>query len=90
MQVLSLFAGARVPWPPIMLDIFIYLRLFSIDIDLAAPECFLRELVTFEYKFFLMLSKFFIQCVSYTLDFISNGIVPKLSKLVSNRNFYNA
>ena len=29
MQVLSLFAGARVPWPPIMLDIFINLRLFQ-------------------------------------------------------------
>ena len=56
MQVLSLFAGARVPWPPIMLDMFIYLRLFSIDIDLAAPECFLRELVTFEYKFYFKMS----------------------------------
>ena len=33
---------ARVPWPGIMLDIFINLRLFSIDIDLTAPECFIR------------------------------------------------
>ena len=56
MQVLSLFAGARVPWPPIMLDIFINLRLFSIDIDLTAPECFIRELVTFEYKFYFKMA----------------------------------
>ena len=56
MQVLSLFAGARVPWPPIMLELFINLRLFSIDIDLTAPECFIRELVTFEYKFYFKMS----------------------------------
>ena len=51
-QVLSLFSGARVKWPKIMLNVFIYLRIFSLDIDLAAPECFMRDIVTFEAKFF--------------------------------------
>ena len=55
-QVLSLFSGARVKWPPIMLEVFIYLRIFSLDIDLAAPECFLREVFTFELKFFFKMS----------------------------------
>ena len=51
-QVLSLFAGSRVEWPAELSFLFKYLRIFAVDVDLAAPECMFDNFFTFETKFY--------------------------------------
>merc|ERR1711871_1888230 len=43
-QVLALFRNVKTQWPPQMLDLFNYLSIFMIDIDIAAPECIVPNL----------------------------------------------
>merc|ERR1711959_872000 len=38
-QVLGMFSSQKIPWPKVMVILFDYLSAFSINLDLAAPEC---------------------------------------------------
>merc|ERR1711968_306379 len=38
-QVLGMFSSKKIPWPKAMVIVFDYLSAFSINLDLAAPEC---------------------------------------------------
>jgi len=38
-QVLAILARSKVPWPPIVLDIFRVLSAFNLNIDIVAPQC---------------------------------------------------
>ena len=45
-QVLSLFAGSKVTWPIELRFIFITFKWFMFDIDMTAPECMAKQLVS--------------------------------------------
>ena len=38
-QVLAVFAQAKVQWPPELIQLFKIFSAFSLNLDLAAPEC---------------------------------------------------
>lgn len=38
-QVLAILARSKVPWPPIVLDIFRVLSAFNLNLDIVAPQC---------------------------------------------------
>ena len=75
-QVLSLFAGSRIKWPSELTVMFKYLRFFAVDIDLAAPECLLDNLVTFENKFYFKMALPFL-----CMGLLVVGIVMRIGQL---------
>jgi hypothetical protein len=43
-QVLAMIARSKVPWPPLVRDILLVLSAFNLNLELAAPECFIPDL----------------------------------------------
>ena len=55
-QVLAMFRTAKVAWSIEVEFALKYLQFFQLDIDLTAPECAFRGIVTYETKFYLKVS----------------------------------
>lgn len=53
-QVLALFASIDIEWPTMVFDFFDFLKFFSFDIDITAPECLTPNL-SYENKWALMM-----------------------------------
>jgi hypothetical protein len=52
-QVVALFTAANVKWPEALIGLLRYMRLFTIDIDVLAPECFTVISIDYEVKWWL-------------------------------------
>merc|ERR1711871_416826 len=52
-QVVGMFAGSKIRWPPVLFRIMISFSLFNFNLDLAAPECSFPD-VTFTFKWTVM------------------------------------
>merc|ERR1711871_1013834 len=52
-QVVGMFAGSKIRWPPVLFRIMISFSLFNFNLDLAAPECSFPD-VTFTLKWTVM------------------------------------
>ncbi|CAE7826972.1 unnamed protein product, partial [Symbiodinium sp. KB8] len=44
LQVLALFARTKIAWPPVIKNLFRFMSVFNLNIDLAAPECLNPEM----------------------------------------------
>jgi hypothetical protein len=51
-QVLAIFSGTDIAWPREILEFFRFLRMFNLNIDIAAPECMIPNL-EYEFKWYL-------------------------------------
>ena len=74
-QVLSLFAGSKVTWPIELRFIFITFKWFMFDIDMTAPECMARQLVTYENKFYFKMALPFLGSLIILVITISSRII---------------
>jgi hypothetical protein len=72
-QVLAMFRTAKVSWPLEIEFMLKYVQFFQMDIDLTAPECAFRSIVTYENKFFFKVA----------LPFLGGGVLAVFFLIVS-------
>lgn len=55
MQVLAIFASARIAWPPFIQDVFHVMSAFNLNLEITAPECLVPD-IAFVTKWLLMMA----------------------------------
>ena len=93
LQVLFLFSAMKINWPPVLLEVFRALSIFSFNIDFAAPECILTVDFTYEQMwwaqeilpFLVMGLLFIVWCVKVLLKIMKTSTHGK-QKLFSHSN----
>jgi hypothetical protein len=76
LQMLSLFSGFRLKWPPIVLDMLSFLSVFAFNIEVLHPECEVR--MDFFDKTFFILSLPFLFFFFFVVIFSVYIVVDKL------------
>lgn len=77
-QVLAMFGRAKVPWPPLIAQIFTYLQFFNVNLELTAPECTFPKF-TFVNKWFsiegLPMGAFVFLALMYAVLYLHKRII---------------
>jgi heme/copper-type cytochrome/quinol oxidase subunit 2 len=74
MQVLAIFARSKVQWPPFIREMFRWMSMFNLNIDITAPECTIPE-VSYSMKWFAIQLLPVAICILLVVVFVSVFLV---------------